>query len=467
MSSPIRPSSVVLRQAPTARRVLLLCLVALPPLLAALYAARFKLGVPYYDSWALVPDLQKMFAGQLTWADVWQPYNEHRILLPRLVMLGLARFTGWDDGYEVALNLVLAAAAGLALLVQWRATAARLGRPWLGGLAALIALLVFSLTQWENWVWGWQLVYYLYTACAVGALLLLANWDGRWRRWLGAAALGLAATFSLGMGLLVWPVGLLLLLWPGGPARRWRAAALWAALGVVVYALYFSGYPRLPGPGPLQIILQQPLALAHYIFNYLGSPVFNYDYAYLFGFLGTLAWWASAVWLVWRAWRTSGAWPDTQPLLPYLGLGLYSQAGAAMVAVSRVQFGTHQAIASRYVTLSYPFWVSLVVLVYWVGASQPAAPRQPGWRFLGRVHTWTRLALVGVTALVLLSATAGAALGYYWRYQAVQPARAALLAGAPLSDALLTTLYPDPAVARPLLEFLRQEHLSLFHAGHQ
>ena len=454
MSSPIRRSSFVFR----------LLLVALPPLLAAVYAARYKLGLPYYDSWALVPYLQKMLAGQLNWVELWQPHNEHRILLPRLVMLGLARLTGWDDGYEVAVNLLLAAAAGLALLAQWRATAASQGWPRLGWLAPLITLLVFSLTQWENWVWGWQMVYYLHTAAAVGALLLLANWAGRWRRWLGAAALGLAATFSLGMGLLVWPVGLLLLLWPAaGPRRaRWWAArawpaGAWALLGLAVYALYFTDYPRLPGPGLLQVLLGQPLAVAHYVFNYLGSPVLSYDYAYVFGFLGVAAWWWAAAWLVRRHWA------DPRPLLPYLGLGLYTQAGAAMVAVSRVQFGTHQAIASRYVTLSYPFWVSLVVLLYWVGASQPAAARQPGWRFLGRARTWTSLALLGLTALVLLSSTVGAALGYEWRYQAVQPVRAAALAGAPISDALLATIYPAPADVRPQLEFLRQAQLSLFH----
>jgi hypothetical protein len=450
LSSPIRRSSFVVR----------LLLVALPPLLAAVYAARFKLGLPYYDSWALVPFLQKMLAGQLTWAELWQPHNEHRILLPRLVMLGLARLTGWDDGYEVAVNLALAGAAGLALLTQWRATARRMGWPVLGWLAALISLLVFSLTQWENWVWGWQMVYYLHTAAAVGALLLLANWAGRWRRWLGAAALGLGATFSLAMGLLIWPVGLLLLLWPAPDARRgraWWAAGAWALLGVVVFAVYFAGYPRLTGPGPLQVLLGQPLAVAHYIFNYLGSPVFSYDYAYVFGALGLVAWWAAAAWLVRRQWA------DPRPLLPYLGLGLYTQAGAAMVAVSRVQFGTHQAIASRYVTLSYPFWVSLVVLLYWVGAAQPAAARQPGWAFLGRVRTWTTLALLGLTAFVLLSASVGAVLGYEWRYQAVQPVRAAALAGGPISDALLAVVYPAPAEVRPQLEFLRQARLSLFH----
>ena len=329
----------------------------------------------------------------------------------------------------------------------------------------LISLLVFSLTQWENWVWGWQLVYYLHTAAAVGGLLLLANWDTRWARWLGAAALGLAATFSLGMGLLIWPIGLLLLLLTARRARQWWAAGLWAAVGVAVFALYFTDYPRLPGPGPLSVVLQQPLALAlqqplalaHYVLNYLGSPVLTYDYAYVFGFLGLAAWWAAALWLALRAW------PHLQPLLPYLGLGLYSQAGAAMVAVSRLQFGTHQAIASRYITLSYPFWVSLVVLLYWVGASRPTVARVPGWGFLRRARTWTNLALVGIALQVMFCSAIGAALGYHWRYLAVQPVRAAALAGAPLGDSLLATVYPDPAQARTWLAYLRQQHLSLFH----
>jgi hypothetical protein len=432
-------------------------LALLPPLIVAVYVARYKLGMPYWDGWELIPDIQKMLAHQLTLAELWRPHNEHRLLLPRLILLGLARLTGWADGPEVAVNLGLAAATGLALFTQWRSTAARLGWAWLNWLVPLISLLVFALTQWENWVWGWQMVYYLHTAAAVAALLLLANWDGRWPRWLGAAALGLAATFSLGMGLLVWPIGLLMLLLGARRPRHGWAAGLWAALGVGVFALYFTDYPRLPGPGPLQVLVQQPLALAHYVFNYLGAPVLTYDYAYVFGCLGLLAWWAAAVWLARRAW------PDLQPLVPYLGLGLYSQAGAAMVAVARVQFGTHQAIASRYVTLSYPFWVSLAVLLYWVGASQPAGARAPGWAFLGRARTWTNLALLGIAVQVTFCSAIGAALGYNWRYLAVQPVRAAALAGAPLSDQQLATVYPDPSQARLWLDYLRQQHLSLFH----
>jgi hypothetical protein len=444
-----------------ARSVVLAVLAALPPLVVAVYVARYKLGMPYWDGWVLIPDIQKMFTNQLTWQELWRTHNEHRIVLPRLIMLGLARLTGWDDGYEVALNLGLASATCLALLAQWRSTTARLGWAGANGLVPLISLLVFALTQWENWVWGWQMVYYLHTLAAIGSLLLLTNWDGHWWRWLGAAALGLAATFSLGMGLLIWPIGLLvlLLLWRARAAPQLWSAGLWALVGLLAYVLYFTDYPRLPGPSPLQVVLQQPLDLAHYVFNFLGSPVLTYDYAYVFGFLGLVAWWGAAFWLARRSW------PNIQLLLPYVGLGLYSQAGAAMVAVSRLQFGTHQAIASRYVTLSYPFWVSLVVFLYWVGASQPPAPREPGWRFLGRARTWTNLALLGIALQVVFCSMVGAALGYYWRYQAVLPVRAAALAGAPLNDQLLGTICPFPSDARFWLEYLRQQHLSLFHTS--
>ena len=257
-----------------ARAVGLLVLALLPLLIVTLYVARYKLGMPYFDGWALVPDIQKMLAGQLTWTELWRTHNEHRIILPRLVMLGLARLTGWNDGYEVAANIGLAAATCLALQAQWRRTASGLGWARINGLVPLISLVVFALTQWENWAWGWQLVYFLHTFAAVAGLLLLASWDGRWWRWLGALALGLAATFSLGTGLLIWPVGLLLLLlqWRPGQARHGWAAGLWALAGVIVYLVYFTDYPRLPGPGLFQVVLLQPVGYVQYILNYLGSP---------------------------------------------------------------------------------------------------------------------------------------------------------------------------------------------------
>jgi hypothetical protein len=433
--------------------------MAAPVILTAAYAVRFRLGMPYWDGWELVPDLQKLAAGTLTLGDVWRAHNEHRIVLPRLVMLGLAQVTAWNDAAEVAVSLGAAGATAALLLGQWRRTTARLGLGGGGGLAPLLTLLVFALTQWENWVWGWQLIFFLETLLTTGCLLGLANWDGRGtgRRLALAAALGAGASLTQSLGLLVWPVGAGVLAL-AGLARRARAEQVaravgaWLAAGGLVGVLYFSGEAGTQGLAGLGTAARaQPLAYAHYVLNYLGSPVLTYDFAFVAGALGLAAWLGCAGWLAARCGRE--AWGA---LLPWAGLGLFALSGALLVGLSRVGLGTHQAIASRYVTLSYPFWASLAVMGYVAGAK---AGTGGGGRL---ARAGTRAALGGMALMVAACSVVGGLLGYYWRYAAVQPARRAALSGEVVSDEALRAVYPDPAVARSRLEYLQEAGLSLF-----
>jgi hypothetical protein len=50
-------------------------------------------------------------------------------------------------------------------------------------------------------------------------------------------------------------------------------------------------------------------------------------------------------------------------LLPYLGLSLYSLGSALVTGIGRVNFGSNEALASRYCTMATPLWVSLIVLL--------------------------------------------------------------------------------------------------------
>jgi hypothetical protein len=78
---------------------------------ALLYIVRYAHDVPYYDGWSMVEVLggqQPVDAGWL-----WQPRNEHRIPLPKLVLLGLYSMSGWDFRAGMYFNvLLLAALAG-------------------------------------------------------------------------------------------------------------------------------------------------------------------------------------------------------------------------------------------------------------------------------------------------------------------------------------------------------------------
>src|SRR3954471_7571354 len=82
--------------------------LALIPLLVLIaMCAHLYVDVPFGDQWELVPRLDHLDAGTLTFNDVWRQHNEHRPMFPILIMLGLAQFTSWNISAEIAVNVGL------------------------------------------------------------------------------------------------------------------------------------------------------------------------------------------------------------------------------------------------------------------------------------------------------------------------------------------------------------------------
>ncbi len=136
-------------------RSLLYVIVSLIAFYCLVYAvAAYAVDVPYWDQWSgLLPLIEKSNRGILTLRDIWWQHNEHRLLFPRIIMIGLARLTSWDIRYELALNVLLAVGSFFTLnhlLSRGRTGSADRLLTW---ASPMLALMVFSLSQWENWLW--------------------------------------------------------------------------------------------------------------------------------------------------------------------------------------------------------------------------------------------------------------------------------------------------------------------------
>src|SRR5262245_62975011 len=83
-----------------------LLLAFIPLAYLIVMVATYSVDVPFADQWALVPLLEKSYRGTLTLRDLWSQHNEHRLLFPRMIMLVLARLSGWNLRYELAVNIL-------------------------------------------------------------------------------------------------------------------------------------------------------------------------------------------------------------------------------------------------------------------------------------------------------------------------------------------------------------------------
>lgn len=333
-----------------------------PPLLIMVTVARYGVNVPFWDQWEFVKLLDKAAAGQLEFKDFWEQHNEHRLVLPRMVMLALARATQWDIRYEIAANVVIALLAlGMLVLLIERTVrpVAPVIVPWLI-LAA--SLTTFSLTQWLNWIWGWQLQIFMNALAAVTTVWALARWRGRWLGLALALLAAIAGALSFATGLILLaliPLALLI-----GPrfdqgASRLTYVALAAAIGAGVAALYLNGFHH-PGQQPSPFfLLSHPVSYGYYVLAYMGSGLgaWSTPVSASWGAMGiaTFAWCSAWLWM-----RSPGLRHNT--LLPWILLGLYGILSGFMTGIGRAGYGVEQALGPPYITISSLFWISLVVI---------------------------------------------------------------------------------------------------------
>jgi hypothetical protein len=394
-------------------------------------------------------------------ADLWSQHSEHRLFFPRIIMIALARLTGWDISYELAVNVLLGTAIFLVLVYQLKKTASSVGARGSTWLIPILSVIVFSLMQWENWLWGWQIQVFLNVLAVVGGIVLLARPVFTWPRFLGALMMGLVATFSFANGMAYWPVGLvtiLLLLFGSSDQRRTfrLAAVIWAVVGSAVIWFYLTGYQKPSYHPSVWVIVQEPFVFLRYEVTYLFAPVAPNLFTFLLTFPALIAC-CYFSWLLIRA-----RYIQFPILLPYVAMTLYVLVSAFMTGVGRAGFGAGQAGQSRYVTISSVLWICAVIVLWLFVAHWERLDLAPRKKNLLRI-----LALYSILMIAYLAGLRSAySLDFAAiKYRYLTPARNELLSGKDLDHLdgiLLRRLNIEPDFVREELKVLQTYHLSVY-----
>ena len=107
------------------------------------------------------------------WAWVWEPNNEHRVPIAKLLYVAL--FQLWPD-FRVGMIFNLAVMAGIAAAFVVFLRRMRGHTRWTDAFFPLVFL---HLGNWENFGWSWELTFVI--AAAVGAaILMLLALPGAW-----------------------------------------------------------------------------------------------------------------------------------------------------------------------------------------------------------------------------------------------------------------------------------------------
>ncbi len=340
------------------RSLLFLILPLLMPVAFLLITLnRYGVSVPYMDEWSMVPIFQKINQGKSPLGLFWAQWTDNRIFFPRLIMTVTAYVTHWHIAIESLLSVCFALlTAVLIYLIIQRGIKHRL----LAFLTMLVSSFwLFSPVQSENWLWGWQLEWFICTAGAVATIYFINRIQGK-KLYLNltfAIVAAIVSSFSLSGGLVLWLIGLIVLI---AKRQTKKPIIIWSVAAIVSLLAYFYKYKFISNGGgvfpldfPHKIIGTISLFLA-----LLGRPFTdNLDTAMLLGAISLLI----AVPVLFMAWEAK---KKIEVFLPWLSLMAFSLFGAAMIAVGRISDTLVIALHPRYTTFTILYIIGLSGLIF-------------------------------------------------------------------------------------------------------
>jgi hypothetical protein len=336
-------------------------LIVVPVFNLLFLLVQHSINVPFWDQWGFADLLNKWRHGTLGIGDLWRQHNEHRLFIPQLFQILLASITGWNTRIEVMMNFLFGLGSfAVMVTLLWRTFQGRI-LPML--LATIVtAWLLFSPVQYINWIWGFQLAWFMSVFAAMVSIWALTNYDPKngFDRWFVLALLtSLVATFSMSNGMLMWAIGLGLLFYKHTARKQY---VTWTVTGIGAISLYFYHLVRPEQPSPLWLLRHRAHELTDYTLQFLGRNLaFTPPAAQKAGIVLLVLLGTSIVLLV-RKKRLAN-------VVPWLAIASYGLITAFLAAFSRMYtFGVDHSMVQSYTTMSALFVIGTLVTVIYSAA---------------------------------------------------------------------------------------------------
>jgi hypothetical protein len=331
----------------------------------AFLISKYGVDLIDWDQWETASLFIKASHGSLSVADLFAQQAEYRQLFPNLIFLSLGWITHWNIKAEMFVSFALACliAINLYRLSQLTLTGNNLARLL---LMLVTTLLVFSPAQFESWLLGEQIIYFLPATCITTSLCVGYSKLGSNTKLIICGLLAIVSTFSSANGLICWLVVAPVLFFSSQSAwKTWRFA-VWVLSFLLSATVYFYGLKKPSYSPSLSTVLYHPLRGVFFFCAFLGAPLMTSNRLIVIsaglGALVVILFLLSFLY----AWKFAG--PELRFfLIGWLMLGSYSFFTAIMVTVGRLGYGINQSLSSRYITFSVYLLVSLVYLIPLIG----------------------------------------------------------------------------------------------------
>jgi hypothetical protein len=334
----------------------------LPPLIIIFLIAEFGVNVPHWDQWALVDLFLKIKDSSVSFQDFFAQHNEHRMFFSRIIIVILAFLSNWNNKLEMYFGLFLGVITfPILYLISLKSISfgksQNLSLFHLGNI--LTCFIFFSTSQLENYLWGFQIAWFLVNFCLIAAIACLVLPSGKRYGYqvFYAGLLCFIASFTHGQGLLTWIALLPLLAFSQHSLRkRTIVLALWITAFLTTFFIYRIGYITPEHHAELSSNSQNFTASFKYFLTLLGSifsssasPIFLTGLFLLSSFL------IFNILFLRNPYSFS-----SQLICPWLPLGWFAILFTIITTSGRAGLGVNQAASSRYVTVTMLLMIALI-----------------------------------------------------------------------------------------------------------
>ena len=197
------------------------------------FLGHYSLNVVWLDQWNDVSLIRASYDGHLSLSALWAQHNENRLLFPNLIVLALSRVTAFNVTVEEYLGAVLLFAAVALIIFAHRRRSP--GRPWI--VYCPVVILMLSVAQAGNTLWGFQLAWYLVLVALAAVIYLLDAKTLSAPGLLLGMLVAVIGSYSSLQGLFIWVVGLMILFYRKRSSlffALWGGAAVFDHSGVLL-----------------------------------------------------------------------------------------------------------------------------------------------------------------------------------------------------------------------------------------
>src|ERR1700686_767718 len=136
--------------------------------------AHYGVNVPVADDWDLSSLVSKAAHHKVQIKQFFQQHNEHRVFFLKVVVASIARMSHWDLRLQMYLSVLLCGITTCNVFVLVKRTLPLSAGPG-SALSFCVSLLLFSPVQYENWLWGFQVAFFLLPLCLSTSWVVLTS----------------------------------------------------------------------------------------------------------------------------------------------------------------------------------------------------------------------------------------------------------------------------------------------------